>query len=268
MDSSNTPGSEGAFPPAPESGARTITSDMLAAPDSEVRPLGSETSASLPQQRSVDFEKGMRTVPPLAVVLIALNVAVFVAELVFGVLESPQAIVAAGALVRERVLAGEVWRLFAAPFLHGGFDHLFGNCVALYILGMACEHAYGIRQTGLIYAASGVAAGLFSVCLTQGPSVGASGAVFGLMGAAIAFFRRYGGLFTLRDNRLAGVLGFWALYSIATGVFQPYLDNAAHVGGLLSGAAVAWWLRPAILDRLTATERQRLGLEPAMPLTE
>src|SRR2546428_9240991 len=91
----------------------------------------------------VDFERGMRTAPPLILLLIAANVALFAWELAAGALASRESIVEAGALVRDRVLAGEGGRLESATFLHAGWGHLIGNCPVLYLGGMGCEHAFG-----------------------------------------------------------------------------------------------------------------------------
>src|SRR5207249_1371850 len=99
----------------------------------------------------VDFERGMRTAPPLILLLIAANVALFGWELAAGALASRESIVEAGALVRDRVLAGEWWRLESATFLHAGWDHLIGNCLVLYVVGMACEHAFGFARTAVVY---------------------------------------------------------------------------------------------------------------------
>src|SRR2546426_1017071 len=77
----------------------------------------------------VDFERGMRTAPPLILMLIAANVALFGWELAAGALASRESIVEAGALVRDRGLAGEWWRLVSATFPHPGWDHLLGNCL-------------------------------------------------------------------------------------------------------------------------------------------
>src|SRR4030095_6679040 len=91
---------------------------------------------------------------------------------------------------RERVVAGEYWRLLTAPWLHGSTEHLIGNGIALYILGMMCEAAFGPVQFIVLYVLSGLAGSLVSVLVSAGPSVGASGAIFGLQGAAIVLLRR------------------------------------------------------------------------------
>src|SRR5437899_7736032 len=89
----------------------------------------------------VDFERGMRTAPPLILLLIAANVALFAWELAAGALASRESIVEAGALVRDRVLAGAWGRLESAAVLHAGSGHLIGNLLAAVLVGVACEHA-------------------------------------------------------------------------------------------------------------------------------
>ena len=189
--------------------------------------------------KRIDFERGMRYGPPLTLLLIAVNVAVFIWELSIGALESRDSIIAAGALWKMDVLEGQVWRLFTAMFLHGGFDHLIGNCMVLYVLGMACEHGFGAWRAGAIYLLSGLAGSAMSLAMTTGPSVGASGAIFGLCGAVSVFFLRYHKTFFLRDKRVSIVLIVWAAWSIATGFLSPEIDNFAHIGGFVGGAVVA-----------------------------
>src|SRR2546428_13043043 len=106
-----------------------------------------------------------------------------------------------GALARERVAAGEYWRLLAAPWLQGGVDHLVGNGIALFILGMLCEAAFGRAQFVVLYVLSGLAGSLVSLAVSVGPSVGASGAIFGLQGAAIVLFRLHRDRLLVRGRR-------------------------------------------------------------------
>ena len=77
-------------------------------------------------------------------------------------------------------VAGEYWRLMSATLLHGSLDHLVGNAIALFILGMVCEHAFGRGQFVVLYVASGLAGSLVSLMTSPGPSVGASGAISGV----------------------------------------------------------------------------------------
>jgi rhomboid protease GluP len=207
-----------------------ITVDMLAE-RSEVR---------------VDFERGMSYAPPATLVILVAIIVVFGWQVVSGALGSQDTIVASGALVRERVLAGELWRLSSAIFLHGGAGHLFGNCVALYIVGMAGEHAVGARGVLTVYAASGISGSVASLLVGPGPSVGASGAIFGLMGAVIVVLYRYRSVYEVRDGRIGIVLAAWAAFTILAGLVDPMIDNAAHLGGLVGGMLTGWLVRPRL----------------------
>ncbi|HVH38876.1 MAG TPA: rhomboid family intramembrane serine protease [Gemmatimonadaceae bacterium] len=185
-----------------------------------------------------DFEAGMSYFPPIVLALLVLNVGMFIWQLSVGALENEHTIVAFGALSRAHVLDGELWRLVSPMVLHGGVEHLLGNCSALYILGMGCEHGVGGARTAAIYLLTGIGASLASVFTNEGPSVGASGAVFGLMGFLIVFLVRRREEFEVRDKRVATVLVVWAAYTLVTGALTPYIDNAAHLGGLAAGAGM------------------------------
>jgi rhomboid protease GluP len=187
----------------------------------------------------VDFEDGMTYAPRATLALIVAFGAVFYWEITTGALASREAIVAAGALVRWRVLEGELWRLGSATFLHGGLDHLLGNCMSLYILGMACEHAVGWRRLLTVFAAGAIGGWGLSLAMAPGPSVGASGAIFGVMGAVVAILHRHRDLFVVRDKRIGVVVAVWAGYTLLLGALQPMIDNAAHLGGLFAGVAAA-----------------------------
>jgi rhomboid protease GluP len=211
-----------------------ISDDMLARPVR--RPSG-----------RVDFERGMSYAPRITLLLIVSCMAVFIWEMAVGALESRDAIVAAGALSREEVLQGEFWRLFSPMFLHGSPSHLVGNCIALYVLGMALEHAVRSGRMLLLYVVSGLTGSLASIATGPGPSVGASGAIFGVMAAVIVILYQHQDRFYLRDKRIGLVLAVWAGFTIVTGLLSPYVDNAAHLGGALGGMLVGGRFRPAAL---------------------
>lgn len=220
-----------------------ITADMLDVP----RPVDVR----------VDFEQGMGYAPPATLILIVALGAIFGWQLSSGALTSEQSIIAAGALVRERVMQGEWWRLLSATVLHGNLEHIVGNAVSLYILGMATEHAYGTRSMLGIYLASGLAGSVLSAAMSPGPSVGASGAIFGLMGAVLVLFWRHHNALMVRDKRIGVVIAVWAFLTIAAGLVTPMIDNAAHLGGMFGGMAVAWMMRPKILARRVVYLKQR-----------
>lgn len=220
-----------------------ITADMLDVP----RPVDVR----------VDFERGMGYAPPATLLLIIALGAVFGWQLSTGALVSEQSIIAAGALVRDRVLQGEWWRVLSATMLHGGVEHIVSNIMSLYILGMASEHGYGTRAMLLIYLTSGVAGSVLSATMSPGPSVGASGAIFGLMGAVIVLFWKHHEELMVRDKRIGIVVAAWALFTIGAGLVTPMIDNAAHLGGMFGGMAVAWMIRPKVLARRVVYMREQ-----------
>ena len=194
----------------------------------------------------VDFEQGMGYAPPATLAIIGLLVAMFVWQLGTGALQSQAGLVDAGALVRSRVIEGEWWRLFSCTLLHGGGDHLIGNCIALYVLGMAGEQALGAWRVLVLYLASGLAGSLASVLTGPGPSIGASGAICGLMGAVVLILYKYRRVYHVRNKEIGIVLAGWAAFTIFTGAVDPQIDNWAHFGGLLGGAVLALGFRPKV----------------------
>ena len=194
-----------------------------------------------------DFERGMRMLPPLTLLLIACCVAMFAWEIASGALSDKDSIVAAGALTRDGVLAGEWWRLISAPFLHAGPDHLIGNCLVLYIVGLACEHALGFAQTAVVYFTSALTGAGLSMAFRPGPSVGASGAIFGVLASVVVVLIRYRHQFYVRDKRIAVVLAAWAAWQVLTGLANPFIDNFAHLGGIAGGALVTLGMKPRLL---------------------
>ena len=214
-----------------------ITADMLANP-------------APPRETRLNFERGLSYAPKLALLLIGANVAMFLVELATDALADSASIIRAGALHRESVLHGEVWRLISAMFLHAGFDHLLGNCLVLYIVGMACEHAVGWR-TATVYFVGGLGGSMLSVVSSPGPSVGASGAIFGLAGGLIVFLYRHRDVFYVREKRTGVVLAAWAVYQLVIGLFLPFVDNFAHIGGLIGGAACMWPMKRRMTKEAT-----------------
>jgi rhomboid protease GluP len=197
--------------------------------------------------RRVDFERRMRRFPPVTAAIIAVLAAFFLLEIAADALASEEAIARAGALVREAVFAGQYWRLLSATMLHGSLDHLTGNAIALFVLGMICEHAFGLRQYVILYVASALAGSVLSMATSAGPSVGASGAIFGLQGAAIVLFYRYRDELLLRNKRIGVVLLAWAIYTVVYGLMNPLIDNGAHLGGAAGGALAGYGLHPVVL---------------------
>ncbi len=138
------------------------------------------------------------------------------------------------------VFQGEPWRLITANYLHGGLLHLLFNCYALATLGPLIEESFGARKFFVIYTVCGVFAFFLSALFSRTPAVGASGALFGLMGFGIVYGRFRGG----RVGRIvADQLLRWVIYSVFM-FFMPGIDNIAHVGGLIAGGVLGLLVTP------------------------
>jgi rhomboid protease GluP len=93
--------------------------------------------------------------------------------------------------------------------------------------------------------------------MSPGPSVGASGAIFGLQSAAIVLFRQHRERLLVRDRRIGFVLLIWAAYSILGGFVSPFIDNGAHIGGAIGGALIARRLHPVAVEPMPAETAER-----------
>lgn len=142
---------------------------------------------------------------------------------------------------------GEWWRLFVANFLHGGWLHIGLNGLALLSLGSVLERLVGTLRFLLVYLVSALGGALASAWAAQGPfSVGASTAIFGLLGAFAVLSYRFGGQFPagVRQTRRwwIFVLGVNALLPLLV----PMIDVAAHAGGFVAGAAAMFFAYPTV----------------------
>ena len=134
---------------------------------------------------------------------------------------------------------GEYWRLFTPLFIHAGLIHLFFNCYVLMQVGRLIEDEFGSQRTWVVYLASGLCGGFASnliqplITRSDIPYIGASGAVFGLIGLAMVYGWRRGGP---QGNAIMRSMMTWTIYILLFG-FLVGADNSAHIGGLLGGAA-------------------------------
>jgi len=185
---------------------------------------------------------GRRT--PVTTFLLAAIVLVFVGDLLTGSL-----LTALGADQRSLVLAGQFWRPLTSMFLHAGWLHLLLNGWALYQLGALFELLIGSASMLTVFMVSGLAGSLTSLVFTHGPSVGASGAIFGLMGALISFLLRRREMLTPFAKSLLGQLVLWAGINVVFGFSTPGIDNAAHLGGCAAGLLLGLLLKPHVQPR-------------------
>jgi rhomboid protease GluP len=179
-----------------------------------------------------------------------------------------------GAKYGPYIAEGEYWRLLLPMFLHVGFFHMLTNLFGLVIFGSMVERIFGTRNFVVVYLLAGIMGNVISYLAGPNPGVGASGAVFGILGAF--------GVYLLLNRRLLGQMGRQQLTSIGVivainivlGLATTGIDNAAHFGGLLAGGFIAWLIAPR--QRLFAVDNPfnfgtprmalRSGSQPASKL--
>jgi rhomboid protease GluP len=161
----------------------------------------------------------------------------------------PGPVLARGALVPALVAQGESWRLLSSVFLHSGVAHLGFNMLSLYFLGAFTEEAFGRGRFFALYLLSGVAGGLAYLYFGgfNQPAVGASGAIFGLLGGVLGYAMRRG-TFSWQNPLIRQLLILLAL-NLYLGFSIPNISNTAHLGGLAGGFAFGWLMAPTVYSR-------------------
>jgi len=188
------------------------------------------------EQKKRDYHIDFKVKTPIATyILLIINVLVFAGLMVYSYVSGrsyEELLIVSGAKVNSYIIQGEYWRLFTPIFLHGGIMHLAVNCYSLYILGSLVERIFGRGKFICSYLMAGIVGNMLSFMFVEGYSVGASGAIFGLMGMLLYYglenpvqFKHYFGRSVLSTIALNLVYGF----SVSG------IDNCAHLGGLVGG---------------------------------
>ncbi len=165
--------------------------------------------------------------PVITYALIIINVLVFILS-VFN-----DSILPMFAVNRELIVNfGQYYRLITGMFLHGSILHLLFNMYALYIIGMQLESFLGKAKYLIVYLLSGIGASMLSIFFSNSFSVGASGAIFGLMGALLYFGYHYR---VYLDSVVKSQIIPLIVLNLILGFTLSGIDNWAHIGGLVSG---------------------------------
>ena len=198
-------------------------------------------------------------VPLVNYLLIAINFVVFYHEITLGSDQATQAFINQYGVVPRQILAGQhLSTLLTSMFVHGGWAHILGNMVFLWVFGDNVEDAFGHLGYLAFYLVTGLAASAAHILLNRAsdvPSVGASGAISGVLGAYLIFF---GGnpirvlIFLFITTVPAWLMiGLWAIqqfmatYGALAHTYQTTdgVAYAAHAGGFLAGMLIAAYLR-------------------------
>lgn len=180
--------------------------------------------------------------PVCTITLAIINIIVFITLSFWGMTENAEFMLEHGAMYAPYVLErGEYYRIFTSMFLHFGFSHLMNNMLMLILTGQTLEAEIGKVRFLIIYLMSGVCGTLLSMWhnIVTGQNVvaaGASGAIFGLVGAILYIAVR-------RKGRVGNISGRGLLITTILSLYYGYteggIDNFAHIGGLASGIILA-----------------------------
>ncbi|OAY85270.1 RHOMBOID-like protein 10, chloroplastic [Ananas comosus] len=149
-----------------------------------------------------------------------------------------------GAKVNSLIDKGQIWRLITSSVLHANVAHLMINCYSLNSIGPVVEQLSGPRRFLAVYFTSALASSVMSYQLSKLPAVGASGAIFGLVGSYAVFLLRHRKLLGDGKQELQHIAHVITL-NMVLGLLSRGIDNWGHMGGLLGGAALSWLIGPA-----------------------
>jgi len=171
--------------------------------------------------------------PMITYLIITLNVILYVFPLLFGVYNY---VVDRFCVYGPYIRIGDYYRLVTGIFLHGGIFHLFFNCYSLYIVGAQIESFLGKIKFLIIYLFSGICGSLFSMMFGGDvASIGASGAIFGLLGSLVYFGYHYR---VYLGNVIKSQIIPLIILNLMLGFITPGVDNFAHIGGLIGGTLI------------------------------
>lgn len=192
---------------------------------------------------------GLDRTPYITWLLIGANVIVYLLTELKGGSTAADVLLRLGAMESWLIASGEYWRLFIAMFLHSGLIHLGSNLVLLLIFGHQMERVFRYARFIAIYILAGlsgsVASYAFNISVTPySIAVGASGAVFGILGALVAFFMFNRNLLGEAERNIIIAILILAAVNLAIGFAVPGIDNFAHIGGLVGGFLLGLALAP------------------------
>jgi membrane associated rhomboid family serine protease len=210
-------------------------------------PVGMRCPDCARQRTKVVRMREMTKVPRVTYGLIAVNVLAFLTEQGQFTLTGSGIygkVINEGVLYRYGIgVEHQYWRLITSAFLHENFVHIGFNMYLLYLLGLLLEPAIGSIRFATIYATALLFGSFGALLATSAPSLGASGAIFGLMGAAVVELRAR--RLSVMESGIGGLIVINLIFSFAL----PNISVGAHIGGLIGGALAALAIR-------TADERQ------------
>jgi membrane associated rhomboid family serine protease len=207
-------------------------------------PVGMRCPDCAKQGTRVMRLRDVATVPRVTYALIAINVVAFLTEqgqfTIAGSSSLHGRVYEEGVLYRAAIHEGhQYWRLLTSAFLHENFIHIGFNMYLLYLLGMMLEPAIGSLRLGVIYLTALLTGAFGVVFATADPTLGASGAIFGLMGAAVVELRSRG--IGVMESGIGGLI----LINLVISFTFSGISVGDHIGGLIGGLLAGYAIRTA-----------------------
>lgn len=214
---------------------------MSGAPSSIHQP---NPEPATPERRSISLgERFART--PVTLGMIAITALVFLSQWISVQLVGIDLVLVYGAKVNRAISAGEIWRIVTPIFIHGGAMHILVNMYSLFAIGPAVERLFSSPRMLSIYLLSGISGVVLSMAFSPQPSVGASGAIFGMLGALGVFLYRHRSRFGRAGQIQLRQIVIITVLNLGFGLSQ-LIDNWGHLGGLMMGMLLTWIAGPQL----------------------
>lgn len=204
--------------------------------DNELEELVSKKEAELIAKQKVTSKLPLQSqTPVITFILIGINLLIGLLLFLYSTksgITYGQLLINFGAKENFRILSGEYWRFLTPIFLHANILHLLINCYSLFAIGSLVERIFGSFKFAFVYVMAGITGNILSFIFSSNPGVGASGSIFGLLGALLFFGIINPALF--KSNFGNNVI-FTILINLGYGFTNASIDNFAHIGGLVGG---------------------------------
>ena len=193
-----------------------------------------------PKRRRLELTQMIRRFP-VTFSLIGITLLVFLLQLLSEYFLGVDLVLYYGAKINSEILRGQIWRLVTPLFIHAGILHFAVNMYSLYAIGPTIEQYFSRNRFLYVYIISGVGGVLLSFFFSSNPSVGASSAIFGLIGTLGGFLFLHRKVLNVRDQ-LQRIISITVINLIIG--MSPGIDNWGHVGGLIAGIILSFVIGP------------------------
>lgn len=219
---------------------------------------------------SAPLSRFFNDMSPMVRILVMLNVVIFAVPylldqvgVVYKAMPLSEILLIYGAKNNIAIAAADqYYRFFTMMFLHGNILHLVFNTFAIVQIGVTVERMSDQKRFLGVYFIGGAAGGVASYLFTANNSVGASGAVFALIGAMGAFVWMNRHAYGENAKQILASIAFTALINLFFGYSMPNIDNMAHIGGLVGGMLTGFFLMPRLTEASTESGIVRLRIPP------